>query len=72
MPGLRDGRPRVDHYAALVRAIVGQQLSVRAAAAIWRRLVDRYDGRTPTPAEILADHPEELRAAAGFSRAKVR
>ena len=64
------GRPD-DLYGALVRSIAGQQLSVRAAAAIWRRLVDRYDGRTPTPGEILADDPEELRAAAGFSRAKV-
>ena len=54
-----------------MRSIAGQQLSVKAAAAIWRRLVDRYGGRTPTPAEILAEDPEELRAAAGFSRAKV-
>jgi len=54
-----------------VRSIAGQQLSVKAAAAIWRRLIDRYDGRTPTPAEILADDPEALRVAAGFSRAKV-
>ncbi len=64
------GRPP-DLYGALVRSIAGQQLSVKAAAAIWRRLVDRYDGRPPTPAEILAEDPEELRAAAGFSRAKV-
>ena len=64
------GRPP-DLYGALVRSIAGQQLSVKAAAAIWRRLVDRYDGRVPTPAEILADDPEALRVAAGFSRAKV-
>jgi DNA-3-methyladenine glycosylase II len=54
-----------------MRAITGQQLSVAAARAIWRRLTERFDGRTPTPEEILADDPEELRAAAGFSRAKV-
>jgi DNA-3-methyladenine glycosylase II len=64
------GRP-AELYGALVRSIAGQQLSVKAAAAIWRKLLDRYDGRTPTPQEILADDPEELRAAAGFSRAKV-
>ena len=64
------GRPP-DLYGALVRSIAGQQLSVKAAASIWRRLVNRYDGRTPTPVEILADDPEALRAAAGFSRAKV-
>ncbi len=58
------------HYGALVRAIVGQQLSTRAAAAIYRRLADRFDGREPTPQEILGDDPEQLRAV-GLSRAKV-
>jgi DNA-3-methyladenine glycosylase II len=65
------GGPAHDHYGALVRAIVGQQLSVSAARSIYARLTDRYDGRTPTPAKLLADDPEELRAAAGLSRAKV-
>jgi DNA-3-methyladenine glycosylase II len=64
------GRP-TDLYGALVRTIAGQQLSVKAARAIWNRLTARFDGRTPTPEEILADDPEALRAAAGFSRAKV-
>ncbi len=70
--GLHDraGRP-ADHYGALVRSIVGQQLSTKAALAIYNRLTDRFGGRTPTPAEVLADDPEELRAAAGLSRAKV-
>jgi DNA-3-methyladenine glycosylase II len=66
----RRGRPR-DHYGALVRSIVGQQLSTKAAAAIYLRLTERFGGRTPTPEEVLADDPEELRAAAGLSRAKV-
>jgi DNA-3-methyladenine glycosylase II len=64
------GRPQ-EVYGALVRSITGQQLSVKAAAAIWRRLLDRFDGRTPTPEQILADDPDELRVACGFSRAKV-
>jgi len=64
------GRP-ADHYGALVRSIVGQQLSTKAARAIFSRLTDRYGGRTPTPQEVLAEDPEELRAAAGLSRAKV-
>lgn len=68
--GRRRGRPR-DHYGALVRAIVGQQLSTKAARAIYLRLTDRFGGRTPTPEEVLADDPDELRAAAGLSRAKV-
>lgn len=65
----RAGRPD-DHYGALLRAIVGQQLSTKAARTIYGRLTDRFGGRTPTPAELLADDPEELRAAAGLSRAK--
>jgi DNA-3-methyladenine glycosylase II len=67
----RDGRPD-DHYGALVRAIVGQQLSTRAARAIYQRLVDRFGGRTPTPEEVLADDTEGLRTAAGLSHAKVK
>ncbi len=68
----RDGRPdREDHYGALVRSITGQQLSVLAARAIYGRLTARFGDRPPTPQEILADDPEELRAAAGLSRAKV-
>ncbi len=68
----RAGRPeRDDHYGALVRTIAGQQLSVLAARAIYGRLTDRFEGRPPTPQEILDDEPEELRAAAGLSRAKV-
>jgi DNA-3-methyladenine glycosylase II len=72
LPDPREGRPdRDDHYGALVRAIVGQQLSVHAARAIYGRLTDRFGGRPPTPTEILSDDPDELRAAAGLSRAKV-
>jgi DNA-3-methyladenine glycosylase II len=72
LPSARRGRPeRDDHYGALVRTITGQQLSVLAARAIYGRLTDRFGGRPPTPQEILADDPEELRAAAGLSRAKV-
>jgi DNA-3-methyladenine glycosylase II len=66
----RAGRPR-EHYGVLVRSIVGQQLSTKAAAAIYARLIARFGGRPPTPEEVLADDPEELRVAAGLSNAKV-
>jgi DNA-3-methyladenine glycosylase II len=69
-PG-RERVPRDDHYGALVRAIVGQQLSVRAAQAIHGRLLELFDGRDPLPAELLAVDPEHLRTSAGLSRAKV-
>jgi len=65
----RAGRPD-DHYGALVRAIVGQQLSTKAARTIYLRLCERYGGRTPTPAELIADDLDEMRTAAGLSRAK--
>jgi DNA-3-methyladenine glycosylase II len=66
----RAGRP-ADHYGALVRSIVGQQLSTAAARAIYTRLTERFGGRTPTPQEVLDEDPEALRAAAGLSRAKI-
>jgi DNA-3-methyladenine glycosylase II len=62
---------RGDHYGALVRAIVGQQLSTKAARAIHERLLERFGGRAPAPEELLGMDAEELRAAAGLSRAKV-
>jgi DNA-3-methyladenine glycosylase II len=65
------GRP-TEHYGMLVRSIVGQQLSTRAAASIYNRLLERFGGRPPTPAEVLADDPDELRTAAGLSHAKVK
>jgi DNA-3-methyladenine glycosylase II len=65
------GRP-TDHYGTLIRAIVGQQLSTRAANAIYGRLLDRFGGRAPAPAQLLADDPDELRTAVGLSHAKVR
>jgi DNA-3-methyladenine glycosylase II len=64
------GRP-ADVYGALLRSITGQQLSVKAARAIYGRLTDRFGGRAPTPAELLADDPDAMRTAAGLSRAKV-
>jgi DNA-3-methyladenine glycosylase II len=64
------GRPS-DVYGALIRSITGQQLSVKAAQAIYGRLTARFGGRAPAPAELLADDPDELRSAVGLSRAKV-
>lgn len=71
--GVGDWRARrqPDSYGALVRSIVGQQLSTRSARAIYGRLTDRFGGRPPTPTEVLADDPDELRLAAGLSHAKV-
>jgi DNA-3-methyladenine glycosylase II len=64
----RGSRP--DPYEALARAIVGQQLSTRAAASIWAKLLDQFGGRTPTPEQILRKRREALRKS-GLSAAKV-
>jgi DNA-3-methyladenine glycosylase II len=65
----RSGRP-ADAYGALLRSIVGQQLSVKAARSIYGRLTDMFGGSTPTPKELLAADPEEVRSV-GLSRPKV-
>jgi DNA-3-methyladenine glycosylase II len=68
----RDGRPgKDDHYGALLRSIVNQQLSISAARAIYMRLLDRYGGSPPTPEQMLDDDPAALQQAVGLSRAKV-
>lgn len=61
--------PHNDYYGALVNSIIGQQLSVKAAASIKQRFRDLFDGRLPAPEEILTKSADNLRAA-GFSRAK--
>jgi DNA-3-methyladenine glycosylase II len=64
----RGSRP--DAYEALARAIVGQQLSTKAARSIWERLVAPFGGSFPPPVELIATAPESLREA-GLSWSKV-
>lgn len=62
--------PAADPIQSLARAIVGQQLSGKAAATIWGRFLDLYPRRRmPRPAAILATPDASLRAA-GLSGAK--
>ncbi len=63
----RGSRP--DAYQALARAIVGQQLSTKAAASIWRRVTELFGGETPSPSQLVELGAEDLRAA-GLSRSK--
>jgi len=66
----RRGRRPTEAYGALLRAIVGQQLSTKAARSIYGRLEDMFGGHAPTPAELLAADPEKIRSV-GLSRPKV-
>jgi DNA-3-methyladenine glycosylase II len=52
-----------DAYGALLRAIVGQQLSTKAARTIYLRVLDVFDGRTPSPEQLLEAEETELRGA---------
>jgi DNA-3-methyladenine glycosylase II len=58
-----------DYFGRLIRAIVGQQISGPAAAAIYRRLAERA-GEPIQPEAFHALADEELRAA-GLSRNKL-
>jgi DNA-3-methyladenine glycosylase II len=55
-------------YATLLRTIVGQQVSVKAADAVWRKL-DAEIGGADDPARIAPATDDQLRAA-GLSRQK--
>ncbi len=65
----RRGRP-TDAYGTLVRAIVGQQLSTKAATTIFGRVLDLFGGKVPSPPQLIDADPDALRTA-GLSRAKV-
>jgi len=59
-----------DAYGALLRAIVGQQLSTKAARTIYLRVVDIFGGTTPSPEQLLEASEADLRGA-GLSGRKV-
>jgi len=59
-----------DAYGALLRAIVGQQLSTKAARTIYLRVLEIFDGTTPSPEQLL-DADEEALRGAGLSGRKV-
>lgn len=61
-------RREADGFAALLRAIVGQQVSVASARAIWGRL----EAMGLTEAEAMAAASDEELRAAGLSRQKAR
>lgn len=64
------GARYTSHFHALVRSIIYQQLSGKAASTILRRTMAIYGGRAPRPEQLLAT-PEESLQAAGVSRQKI-
>ncbi|MEC7611028.1 MAG: DNA-3-methyladenine glycosylase 2 family protein, partial [Pseudomonadota bacterium] len=67
--GYPEERRRDHSFATLARIIVGQQVSVAAAASITRKLVDTLGGDL-TATSVLSCREEDLRGA-GLSRQKV-
>ena len=67
--GLPEPRTGTRGYVTLLRAIVGQQVSIRAAAAIWAK-VEAATGGAGDPANMAKASAEDLRAA-GLSRQKI-
>lgn len=65
----KEERPN-DAYGALLRAIVGQQLSTKAARTIYGRVLDLFDGSTPSPEQLLEADETDLRGT-GLSGRKV-
>jgi DNA-3-methyladenine glycosylase II len=67
---VRIPRPRSSHFAALVQAIVFQQLATAAARAIHRRLLDARGGVVEP--ETVAAMTDEAMRAVGLSGNKTR
>ena len=65
--GLPSFEPREKGLLALKKTIVGQQLSVASAAAIWGRFVDAYI----KDEEILNNQADNKLRNLGFSRQKI-
>jgi len=59
---LRQEERPADAYGALLRAIVGQQLSTKAARTIYLRVLELFGGATPSPEQLLEASEEDLRA----------
>ena len=66
--GYPEPRIRATGYRTLLRTIVGQQVSVAAAASMWRKLEAQLGADMPAEA-LLAAEFDELRAC-GLSRQK--
>jgi DNA-3-methyladenine glycosylase II len=67
--GYPEPRIRARGYGTLLRTIIGQQVSVAAAQAIWNKL-EALVGDIERPAALAVHSDEELRAA-GLSRQKI-
>jgi len=66
----RKRTPAIDAFGTLLRSVVGQQVSVKAAAAIYARVAALFGEVAPAPEALLEIEPQQLRDA-GLSWRKV-
>ena len=59
-----------DYFVTLLRSIISQQISTKAAASISARFLNLFKGVAPTPKQLLKMNDDKLRSA-GLSGSKV-
>src|SRR5687768_4820025 len=66
-------RPRRDYFVKLIQSILSQQVSVKAASAMYAKLALNFEGKKPTPDAVVTfletSHDDVIRAC-GLSRQK--
>ena len=62
-------KKRKNIFIYLVKSITSQQLSTKVAEVIYKRFLNLFDGKEPTPQQVLQLKHEQLRGI-GFSNSK--
>jgi DNA-3-methyladenine glycosylase II len=62
-------KKRKNIHLHLCGSIMSQQLSTKVAAVIFKRFMNLFDSKSPTPEQILSISPQQLRSI-GLSNAK--
>jgi DNA-3-methyladenine glycosylase II len=69
--GIAKFKPHKNYYFELIDSIIGQQLSIKAAASIRKKFLGLFDDKVPSPDVIIAKSIDELRST-GLSGAKAK
>lgn len=68
--GPPDLKPDKQYFVVLAHAIVSQQISIKAAATIYKRFAALFNSSRPQPKKTLALTDDQMRQA-GLSRQKI-
>lgn len=58
---IENDKPRTRIFDQLLNAIIGQQLSGKAANAIRKKFIHHFEGHSPTPQQLINTNDKELR-----------